>query len=104
MLAPLTHLAHQAAVVIENTELFESLKSSELRYRLLAETMTMGLVTCDTDGNIIYVNNSLIRLLKYKNKEDLQEKQLYEFCYENSRQKLKQEVTNTLTKGKEHQD
>ena len=90
------YFANQAAVVIENTELFEGLKSSELRYRLLAETMTMGLVTCNTSGKIIYINNSLVKLLKYEKKDELQEQSLYNFCTENSRHRLEKEVVRTM--------
>ncbi len=54
------YFANQAAVALENAGLYEFLKSSEEKYRLLAETMTMGLVTCDFSGKIVYVNKSLV--------------------------------------------
>ena len=91
------YFANQAAVVIENTELFEQLRSSELRYRMLAETMTMGLVTCNTSGKILYMNNSLVRMLKYEDIEKLLGKKFYEFCAEASRPRLEKEILKTLT-------
>jgi PAS domain S-box-containing protein len=89
--------ANQAAVVIENAQLFEQLKSSELRYRILAETMTMGLVTCDLKGRILYVNNSLTRILKYNSKEDLLQKKIYDLSEPNSVHKMEKEVIRTIS-------
>jgi len=93
----LEFFANQSAVVIENTELFERLKSSELRYRLLAETMTMGLVTCNTTGKILYVNNSLVKILNYDIKDELLDKSIYNLCSENSKHKLEKEVLRTMS-------
>lgn len=95
------YFANQAAVVMENTQLFESLKTSQLRYRLLAETMTMGLVSCDFDGKIIYVNQSLLKILKYESIDDLLGKSIYKLCNTASVSKFKEEVKNILSKEKE---
>ena len=95
------YFANQAAVVIENTELFEKLKSSELRYRMLAETMTMGLVTCNMSGKIIYVNTSLARMLKYEDIEKLLNKKFYDFCSVNSRPKIEKTILSILTTKEE---
>jgi len=89
--------ANQAAVVIENAHLFEQLKSSELRYRILAETMTMGLVTCDLKGRILYVNNSLTRMLKFNSKEDLLQKEIYDLCDSNSIHKMEKELIQAIS-------
>lgn len=53
---PLEHFANQMAVAIENSLLFDALKSSEERYRILAETMPLALVSCDENGDILYYN------------------------------------------------
>jgi len=71
------YFANQAAVIIENYELIDGIKSSELKYRMLAETMTMGLVTCDPERNIIYVNQSFAQLLKYESSEQMIGKSLH---------------------------
>jgi PAS domain S-box-containing protein len=89
--------ANQAAVVIENAQLFDQLKSSELRYRILAETMTMGLVTCDLKGRILYVNNSLTKILKYNAKEELLQKKIYDLSEPNSVHKMEKEVIRTIS-------
>ncbi len=90
------YFANQAAVVMENTRLFESLRSSELKYRLLAETMTMGLVTCDFSGRIIYANQSLARLLGYSDQNELTGTVFYELCKAQSLPKLEKDVTSIL--------
>jgi PAS domain S-box-containing protein len=97
------YFANQAAVAMENTQLFESLKSSQLRYRLLAETMTMGLVTCNFKGKILYVNQSLLRFLKLKNQEDLLDKSLFSICDSTSAHKIEKlaSVIHKLNKQKE---
>ena len=82
------YFANQAAVLIENYELVEGVKSSELKYRLLAETMTMGLVTCDPNRKIIYVNQSLAQLLKYESPDDMISSDLGDYCVSNSKHKL----------------
>lgn len=86
------YFANQAAVVIENTRLFESLKSSELKYRLLAETMTMGLITCDFNGRIIYANQSLAGMLKYKSQDTLLTKSIYDLLYNHHRSRLEKMI------------
>jgi PAS domain S-box-containing protein len=88
--------ANQAAVVMENAELFESLKSSEFRYRQLAETMTMGLVTCNNDGEILYINDSLVNILDYNKKDEFLNKKISDFCEEKSRHKLNKMLTQVL--------
>ena len=87
------YFANQAAVAMENTQLFDSLKSSQLRYRLLAETMTMGLVTCNFKGKILYANLSLLSILKYSKPEELLGKSLFSICGSNSSHKIEKETT-----------
>lgn len=82
------YFANQAAVIIENYELIDGIKSSELKYRMLAETMTMGLVTCDPNRNIIYVNQSLSQLLKYDAPDQLIDQRLCELTTAASKPKL----------------
>ena len=47
----------------------EVLRASEERYRLLVETMNEGLYVLNSDGEIIFVNNSLVTMLGYDNSE-----------------------------------
>jgi PAS domain S-box-containing protein len=100
------YFANQAAVAMENTQLFESLKSSQLRYRLLAETMTMGLVTCNFKGKILYVNQSLLKFLKFKVPDNLLGKSLFSISGSTSAHKIEKasSIIHKLTKQKDYKD
>ena len=61
----LEYFANQAAVALENAALYQNLKNSEEKYKSLAETITMGLVTCDEHGGILYLNRSFASIMGY---------------------------------------
>ncbi|TFH02377.1 MAG: PAS domain-containing protein [Calditrichales bacterium] len=90
------YFANQAAVFIENYELIETIKSSELKYRILAETMTMGLVTCDLEENIIYVNQSLATMLRYNSPEEMLNVKLSDLINTATKSKLSKAVKHIL--------
>ncbi len=100
----LEYFANQAAVVLENAKLYQDLKNSEEKYRLLAETMTMGLVTCDFRGNIIYANQSLVSLLKYKSREALLNHSFYELCSLKTRGDLENHILKLSQNEIAHQE
>ncbi len=100
----LEYFANQAAVVLENAKLYQDLKNSEEKYRLLAETMTMGLVTCDFKGNIIYANQSLTSLLEYKNREALLNHSFYELCSLKTRGELENHILKLSQNDIPHQE
>ncbi len=88
----LEYFANQAAVVLENAKLYLDLKNSEEKYRLLAETMTMGLVTCDFKGRIIYINQSLVNILKYKDQTVLLDQSFYDLCSLKTRAEFENQI------------
>ncbi|MBN2709045.1 MAG: hypothetical protein JXR46_08370 [Calditrichaceae bacterium] len=88
----LEYFANQAAVALENATLYQNLKSSELRYRLLAETMTMGLVTCDFKGRIEYGNTSLSNLLKMASVKQFLNKNIFTLCSPKTKNDLENAV------------
>ena len=57
------YFANQAAVALENSIFYNALKNSEERYKLLAETLPLGLVTCNENGEIIYWNAQFTELI-----------------------------------------
>ena len=83
----LEYFANQAAVAIENAFLYENLLSSEERYRALAETMSLGLVTCSTKDKIIYVNPAFESLVSLEN-QVLLDKPITKFFTDESQSKL----------------
>ncbi len=92
----LEYFANQAAVALENAELYENLKSSELKYRLLAETMTMGLITCNMKGEILYTNKSFVKLLKYKKIENLTGQNIVDLCSDKTTGELEKNILAIL--------
>jgi PAS domain S-box-containing protein len=93
------YFANQAAVALENASLYENLKSSELKYRLLAETMTMGLVTCDYNGTVIYVNKSLAQMLKYKHNDSLIKQNLFDLSSAKTRSEFEKSISQMMKNG-----
>ncbi len=95
---PLEYYANQAAIAVENAQLYERLLASEERYRTLAETMSLGLVTCDLSGKIIYTNPAFQRLLGYR-RQQLNHRRLIQFFEQKSRERFKA-IALELVSGK----
>jgi PAS domain S-box-containing protein len=83
----LEYFANQAAVAMENASLYENLQLSEERYRTLAETMTLALVTCSSAGKILYVNPAFQKLVGF-NIQKLLKQPLFHYFSEESKTKL----------------
>jgi PAS domain S-box-containing protein len=96
----LEYFANQAAVVLENASLYENLKSSEIKYRLLAETMIMGLVTCNASGKIIYINKSLADMLNYKESKNLINQNIFDLCSDKTRSELENNILKLVKQKK----
>lgn len=82
-ISPLEFYANQAAVAVENSVLFDKLRASEERYRSLAETMSLGLVTCNQRGEIMYANPAFRKLIGVPESQVLSKK-LADFFAEKS--------------------
>ena len=83
-------------LVIENKRLFNALSDSEKRYRTLFEESRDAIAMTSQDGSFIDVNQSLLDLFGYTDKdlEDLKAEELY--AYQEDRQRFRQEIE---TKG-----
>jgi PAS domain S-box-containing protein len=95
----LEYFANQAAVAIENSYLYESLQISEERYRVLAETMTLALVTASTGHQILYVNPAFEKLVGFSRK-NLLNKPLIQHFSEESRSRL-EDISRQVTDGQD---
>ncbi|MGB0387623.1 MAG: response regulator [Ardenticatenaceae bacterium] len=62
-------IANQAVVAIENARLFDALRQSEERTRLIIETAHQGIVTMDADGIITAWNAQAERIFGYSYEE-----------------------------------
>ena len=92
---PLEYFANQAAVAIENSVLYEKLLASEERYRNLAETMTLALVTCNKAGKIVYLNPAFTGLVGLE-RSALIRQVLFNFFSPESQSKLREIVKSVL--------
>lgn len=101
-IVPLEYYANQAAVAVENSVLYEKLRSSEERYRSLAETMSLGLVTCDKEGKVVYANPAFCHLLENQEAE-IVSKNLVDFFGEKSQDALKGVFEELLEASKDQE-
>lgn len=97
----LEYFANQAAVALENASLYEDLKNSEIKYRSLAETITMGLINCDEHGDIIYSNPSFAKLIGYQQPESLLGRNIYDLASDKARHDLEKYVSDIGTVSSE---
>ncbi len=93
---PLEYYANQAAVAVENAILYEQLRSSQERYRSLAETMSLALVTCDKHGEIVYGNPAFNQLLS-ADESELTSKPFADFLTDKSRGRFEPVVADLLS-------
>lgn len=94
----LEYFANQAAVAIENSVLYENLQVSEERYRALAETMTLALVTCTLEQKIAYLNPAFEKLVGFNGKKLLNQT-IQNYFSDESKIKLV-DISNELTNAK----
>ena len=63
--AVLEVLAAQAAISLENTQLYSDLQEREARIRRLVDSNIIGILFWDTNGNISYANEAFLRMTGY---------------------------------------
>ena len=63
--AVLELLAAQAAISLDNTQLFSDLQEREARIRRLVDSNIIGILLLDTHGNIGYANNAFLSMTGY---------------------------------------
>jgi PAS domain S-box-containing protein len=95
----LEYFANQAAVALENSVLYEQLQVSEERYRSLAETMTLSLVTCTSSKKIFYVNPAFEKLAGF-NQKTLLNQSILNYFSDESKSRL-QEISQQILSGKD---
>ncbi len=65
--------ANQVAIALENARMVETLRNSEVRYRGLFDGVPVGLYRTTPDGKLLDVNNAMVAILRYPNREALLE-------------------------------
>ena len=67
----IAHAARLAAVAIERCDAADALRSSEARFRGLYESVLEGVYQFSPSGKVLAVNPAFVRLLGYRNAEDI---------------------------------
>ncbi len=62
--------------ITERKEIEQALEESEEKYRLMAETASIGIYQLDAKGKIVFLNDAYVKILGY-NKADLLERHLH---------------------------
>ena len=71
ILTTLELIASQAAISIENAQLYENLIQSETRFRSLFENAIDGICQTDQDSNIVLANSAFAKILHYESEAAL---------------------------------
>ncbi|MDZ7308868.1 MAG: PAS domain S-box protein, partial [candidate division KSB1 bacterium] len=64
-------VAQQLSAAIQNTRLYQKLRSSEENYRSLFENAAVGIYRATIDGHLLAANPALVRMLGYQTAADL---------------------------------
>ncbi len=62
----LIRLANSIAIILDNQELYQNIKSSEARFSVLFESMTEGIILIGKSGSLLYGNGVAKRLLSVR--------------------------------------
>ena len=90
---------HYAIDITERKIAEEKIKQSEEKLRLTFESISDGIIVTDLKNNIIQLNNQILKLSGYSNKEELLDEKAYNFISEKDRYKIMKGLVNTLKYG-----
>jgi PAS domain S-box-containing protein len=109
----LATLAGQMAMVFENASLYrrsqqevaerkqaeEHLRASEEKLRLTFESMAEGIVVTDLDADIVQMNEAVVRMHGYADKEELIGRSILSLVAKQNHTKVMESLETTLEKG-----
>jgi PAS domain S-box-containing protein len=84
--------------ITENFQVIEALRESEDKYRSLTDHMPIGIYRTSTDGQLIYSNPALVKMLNYESADELLKLNVCDL-YENPADRNRQFKTSIKTSG-----
>ncbi len=92
-------LAVQISTMLENSRLFAELRSEEAFRQNIINSMMNGLVTCDTNGNVMLANESALELTGYT-EDEIKRLNVGDLFGDNAATGEPDPVSRTLAKGR----
>jgi len=78
-MAQFAELRNMVETAVKRRQAEEALKESEEKYRILAEKAPIGILTCDREGQITYLNPKVVQILGSPGEEKTREINLLQF-------------------------
>ena len=87
--------------ITERKKAYDTLKSSEQKYRSLFENMTMGILEVDNEERIVYANKSFENIVGYTFQELVGRRASEVFLHDNEQRQEMEEIARMRKEGKE---
>ncbi len=95
----LSAVANALAGIIERKHNENELRQSEERLRVMFESLSEGIMVYDKHGNILRINDTILEMHGYGNKEELIGKSLFDLITERERSRVKDNLKATINAG-----
>ena len=92
-------IAGRLGEAIERKRVKEALQDSEEKLRIMSSSITDGIVLTDMEANIIKVNNSMLRMGKYKNEKELVGRNALDFVSPKDRARAMKNLRKEIAEG-----
>jgi len=95
----LTALSNQMAMAIDNARLYEEMRESEEKLRLMFEAVTDGIIVTDLNDIVTAVNERMLEMHGFGSKDEVLGKSVFEFISPHERKKAIINMQKTLAHG-----
>jgi len=95
----LTALSNQMAMAIDNARLYEEMRESEEKLRLMFEAVTDGIIVTDLNDIVTAVNERMLEMHGFGSKDEVLGKSVFEFIAPHERKKAIINMQKTLAHG-----
>ena len=95
----LTAVSNQMAMAIDNAGLYEEMRESEEKLRLMFEAVTDGIIVTDLNDIVTAVNERMLEMHGFGSKDEVLGKSVFEFIAPHEREKAIINMKKTLAHG-----